>query len=143
VGGDKQRFIHVDKDLVVGLGEWAKMNGVRKFCVVSAMGADADSSLFYNRVKGEMERALKALELPSLHIFQPSILTGPRKEVRIGERIGVPLMSLIAPLLRGSWANYRPMPHDLLAKALLRAALLGEAGTHVYRYAGIRELTER
>lgn len=143
VGGDKQRFTHVDKDLVVALGQWAKTNGVRTFCVVSAMGADARSSVFYNRVKGEMEEALKTLDLPALYIFQPSILTGPRKELRIGERIGIPLMSLIAPLLRGAWANYRPMPHDVLAKALLHAAQAAEGGTHVHRYAQIRALADR
>lgn len=122
VGGDKQRFIHVDHDLVLGLGVWAKgHNSV--FCVVSAVGADARSSLFYNKVKGRTEEGLKALGLRALHIFQPSILTGPRKERRIGERIGIGAMRVISPLLVGSWAKYKPMPHHVLAKALLNSAL--------------------
>lgn len=135
VGGDKARFIHVDKDLVLGLGSWAKSHGVPVFCVVSAVGADASSSIFYNRVKGEMEEGLKALGFPALHIFQPSILTGPRQERRVGERIGIAGMSLFAPLLP---ARLKPMRHDLLAQALINASSIAVGGTH--RYAEIRAL---
>lgn len=129
-GGDKARFIHVDKDLVLGLGNWAKAQGVPVLCVVSAIGADAGSRVFYNRVKGEMEQGLRSLELPTLHIFQPSILTGPRKEVRTGERIGIAISSLLSPLLP---AIYKPMPHDVLAKALLNAAFQRKGGMHTGR----------
>jgi uncharacterized protein YbjT (DUF2867 family) len=136
VGGDKSKFIHVDKDLVLGLGRWAKTHGVPVFCVVSSLGADAGSRVFYNRVKGEMEQGLKAIGLPALHIFQPSILTGPRKEKRIGERIGIMVMSALAPLLP---MKLKPMPHTTLAKALLTAAQgVVPAGTH--QGARIREL---
>jgi uncharacterized protein YbjT (DUF2867 family) len=130
VGGDKAKFIHVDKELVVGIGRWAKEKGVPVMCVVSAIGAEATSSVFYNRVKGEMEEALKALGLPTLHLFQPSILTGPRQELRIGERIGIVLGRLFAPLLP---TQYRPMPHDVLALALLNATQVPEGGTHAYQ----------
>ncbi len=128
VGGDKRRFIHVDKDLVVGLARWAKEQGVPAFAVVSAIGADANSRVFYNRVKGEMEQALKALGLPELHLFHPSILTGPRKEKRTGERIGIVVAKALAPLLP---AKYKPMPHDVLAKALLNC-IGTPGGTHTY-----------
>jgi len=134
VGGDKAKFMHVDKDLVLGLARWAKEQGVRCFAVVSAIGADANSSVFYNKVKGEMEQELKAIGLPELHIFHPSILTGPRKEKRTGERIGIVVMSMVAPLLP---AKYKPMPHDVLAKALLKC-IGTPGGTHTYR--AIREL---
>ncbi len=129
VGGDKSKFIHVDKDLVLGIGRWAKTQGVPVMCVVSAIGADTGSRVFYNRVKGEMEVELKALELPTLHLFQPSILTGPRREVRIGERIGIMLGRLFAPLLP---ARYKPMPYDILAKALLKATQVPKGGTYSY-----------
>ncbi len=135
VGGDQAKFIHVDKDLVVGLGRWAKAQGVPVMCVVSAIGADAGSRIFYNRVKGEMEQDLKVLGLPALHLFHPSILTGPRKEKRFGERVGIVLGQLFAPLLP---ARYKPMPHDVLAKALLNATDRSPGGTHTYRE--IREL---
>lgn len=127
-GGDQAKFIHVDKDLVLGLARWAKAQGVPCFAVVSAIGADARSRVFYSRVKGEMEQELKAMGFPALHIFHPSILTGPRKEKRTGERIGIVVMSALAPLLPH---RYKPMPHAVLAKALLNC--IGKpGGTHTY-----------
>lgn len=128
VGGDQARFIAVDKDLVLGLARWAKEQSVPAFAVVSAIGADAKSGVFYNRVKGEMEEGLKAMGFPELHIFQPSILTGPRGEKRTGERIGIAVMSAIAPLLPD---KYKPMPHDVLAKALINC-IGTPGGTHAY-----------
>lgn len=136
--GSQAAFRHVDHDLVIAIGEWAKKNDVRTFCVVSAIGADAGSSIFYNKVKGEMERDLKELQLPVLHIFHPSILTGPRKETRVGEKLGIAVTSLIAPLLIGKLKRYRPMPHDVLAKALINAASIERSGT--YTFAEIKRL---
>lgn len=129
-GGDKAQFSHVDKDLVLGLGAWAKEQGVPVFAVVSAIGADAGSRIFYNRVKGEMEQGLKALGLPVLHIFQPSILLGPRQEFRLGERLGIIAMRLATPVLP---ARMRPMRHDVLAGALVNATFASPGGIHTYR----------
>jgi hypothetical protein len=78
----------------------------------------------------------------SLALFQPSILTGPRKERRIGERIGIGVMKVLDPLLFGSLSKYRPMPHDVLAKALVHAALMPVPGTHRNAYREIRRLAE-
>ncbi len=129
VGGDKQKFIHVDKDLVLGIARWAKELHVPVFSVVSAIGADASSRVFYNRVKGEMEQELKTIGFPTLHIFQPSVLSGPRPETRLGESIGIAGAKLLAPLIP---ANYKLMPHDVLAKALLRSSSEPLGGTHRY-----------
>ncbi|MBL0046415.1 MAG: NAD(P)H-binding protein [Flavobacteriales bacterium] len=137
VGGDKQKFVHVDKDLVIGLGQWSKRNNIGCFSMVSAMGADANSRVFYSRVKGETEDALKALKLPQLHLFRPSILTGPRKENRAGERIGIAVAKVLNPLMIGPLEPYKPMPSVMLAKALLQASLTkpgaGVVETHTYR----------
>jgi uncharacterized protein YbjT (DUF2867 family) len=137
VGGDKAKFIHVDKDLVVGLARWAKDHGAQRFTVVSAIGADAGSRIFYNRVKGEMERDVEAIGLPATHILHPSILTGPRREKRTGERIGILVAKAIAPLLPH---RYRPMPHDVLAGAAVNAAITGSGGVHRHTYDAILEL---
>jgi len=135
VGGDKSKFTHVDKDLVLGLGHWAKQLGVPVFSVVSAIGADARSRVFYSRVKGEMEAGLRSIGLSRLAIFQPSILTGGRQEFRLGERIGIGVMTAIAPLMRGSFEDYRPMPSDILAHAMLNVSLAEEpTSTRVLRY---------
>lgn len=137
VGGDKQKFNHVDKDLVVGLAHWAKAHGASHFAVISAIGADASSRVFYSRVKGEMERDVEATGLPALHIFHPSILTGPRQEKRAGERIGIVVMNAIAPLLPH---RYRPMPNDVLAQAAVNAAVDGATGVHRHTFDAIVKL---
>lgn len=145
VKGDKQAFIHVDKDLVVGIGQWAKANNAPVFCVVSAIGADMNSRIFYSRVKGEMESALIAIGLPQLHIFQPSMLVGPRRENRMGERVGIALGKVFSPLLFGSLTKYKPMPHDVLAKAMINAALgtPGTAKASIHAYTAIQDLAAR
>lgn len=138
-GGDQGRFIHVDRDLVVAIGRWAREQRVPVFAVVSAVGADARSRVFYNRVKGEMEQGLLELAFPTLHVFQPSILTGPRQESRVGERIGIVLARLLKPLLP---SRYRPMPHDVLAGALLHAAGDRRPGVHVHQGTGIHRMAQ-
>jgi uncharacterized protein YbjT (DUF2867 family) len=137
VGGDRVRFRHVDHDLVLGVGRWARALGVPMCGVVSAVGADARSSFFYNRVKGEMEAGMRALGFPALHLFQPSILLGHRAELRVGERIGIALTSAVAALLPD---RYKPMPHAVLAAALLHAARHPGAGMHVHHHAAIRRM---
>lgn len=138
VGGNKQKFIHVDKDLVVSIARWAKALQVPVFSVVSAIGANAKSRVFYNRVKGEMEQALKAIGFQTLHIFQPSVLSGPRPESRLGESIGIAGAKLLAPMIP---ANYKLMPHDVLARAILRSVSEPLGGTH--RYMAIVALASR
>lgn len=138
VKGDKQAFIHVDKDLVVALGRWASGKGVR-FCLVSAVGADARSLIFYSRVKGEMENELRQLDFAALHIFQPSVLAGPRVENRLGERLGLTVMNFLGPLIP---ARSRPMPIATLAEALIEAAASDERGTQVHTYRSIVALAQ-
>ena len=95
-------------------------------------------------MKGDTEEDLKALGLPALHIFQPSILTGPRMETRTGERIGIGAMSLFSPLLLGSWERYKPMPHHVLAKAMLNVACaVPSVGPGTYQYREIVTLADQ
>src|SRR5690606_38661827 len=96
--------------------------------------------IFYSRVKGEVERGLEALHFPGLALFQPSLLTVPRREKRRGERIGTALFKWIDPLLAGPLAQYHSMPHALLAKALVAAALDPQPGPLRCRYPEIRRL---
>jgi uncharacterized protein YbjT (DUF2867 family) len=143
VGGDQAKFSRVDKDLVVGLTRWAVVNKVPTLAVVSAIGADPKSRIFYSRTKGEMEEVVIALGLSATHFFHPSILTGPRKEERTGERIGIAISKVLAPLMVGGMRKYRPMPHDVLAKALINAAVNGPQGVHRHSYDAIVEMAGR
>lgn len=117
----QQAFRRVDYDYPVMLGEWALRQGVTKMIVVSAMGADASSRIFYSRVKGEMEQRLSRLGLPELHVLRPSLLLGDRAEVRTGERIAILLSPLLRMLTVGPLRKYRPI-HDKQVAAAMRAA---------------------
>lgn len=132
--GSQAAFIAVDKALPLGLARWARAQGVPTFCIVSAMGADAGSRIFYSRVKGEVEQELEAMDFRSLSLFQPSVLTGPRRERRAGEGLAGGLLRVAGPLMAGSWADYRAMPHHVLARGLVQAALAAEPGIHRLRY---------
>jgi uncharacterized protein YbjT (DUF2867 family) len=86
--GSKEAFRKVDLDYVVNVAKAAKENGINHFAVVSAMGANKNSTVFYNQIKGEMEESIKAIGFNSTYIIRPSLLLGDRKEFRFGELIG-------------------------------------------------------
>ena len=117
--GSQDAFRQVDYDYPVALAIAAAGGGAKRLLVVSALGANPDSGIFYNRVKGEMEIAVKAAGVPTAIFFRPSLLSGPRAEVRRGERIGEAIGKVLGPLL----GKYRPIHADLVAAAMLRAAL--------------------
>lgn len=126
--GSQAAFRKVDFDAVLAVARAAQARGVHHVGVVSALGADTASRVFYSRVKGEMEAALKALNLPSLHIVRPSFLLGDRQERRIGEAIGIAAVQLLRPVLIGPWAQYRGVEVQTVAAALRAGAYLRSAG---------------
>ncbi len=81
----KEAFRKVDFDYPVELARIGKEQGAGNFLLVSALGANRNSSLFYNQVKGEVENAIAKIGIPTLHFFRPSLLVGPRLEQRSGE----------------------------------------------------------
>jgi len=119
VAGSEDAFRRVDFEYVVRTGRWARGANARRFIVVSALGADAASRVFYNRVKGEAEQALGALGLPSLVVLRPSLLDGERKEVRPGERLALKFTRPIRGLLPKS---IRPVRDIDVAATMLAAA---------------------
>lgn len=114
--GSQDAFRAVDHDLVLAFAARARELGARHLLVVSAIGADPGSSVFYNRIKGQTEEALKAQGWPQLTIARPSLLLGPRNEFRLGER-------LAAPFLRWLPGKHRAIDVTALARALWRLAL--------------------
>lgn len=116
--GSQLAFRVVDHDYVLAVGRWARDAHARRLLVVSALGADPASRVFYNRVKGETERDLAALGLESLVIVRPSLLDGDRAERRTGERLAI----LAARPLRGLLpASVRPVRARDVAASLLLA----------------------
>ena len=133
VAGSPEAFRAVDHDLVLAFAQRAREMGARHFLVISALGADAHSRVFYNRVKGEMEQALQAQGWPQLTIARPSLLDGVRREFRLGERLAAPLMRLIPGKLRSIEAS-------VLARALWRLALEEGKGVRIVESDELRQL---
>jgi uncharacterized protein YbjT (DUF2867 family) len=131
--GSQEAFRAVDHDLVLAFARRARELGARHLVVISALGANPNSSVFYNRVKGETEQALKAMDWPQLTIARPSLLLGARHEFRLGER-------LAAPLLRWLPGKYRGIDACALARALWRLALEEEDGVRVIEPSDLRRL---
>jgi len=130
--GSKEAFFEVDFRYVVKLAALATANFAAQFLVVSAMGADAASRFYYNRVKGEMEAIVRPAPFRALHIFRPSLLLGQRTAPRLGEQVGTFFLQLVGPLLRGSWRNYRAVPAAAVAQAMLRAAESEDREVHIH-----------
>ncbi|MCM2463490.1 oxidoreductase [Pseudomonas sp. CG7] len=131
--GSEQAFRAVDLDLVLAFAKRARELGARHLVVISALGADAKSSLFYNRVKGEMEAALKAQGWPQLTICRPSLLLGDRVEPRLAEQLAGPLSKLIP-------GKYHGIEACQLARAMWRLALEEQEGVRVVESDEVRRL---
>ncbi len=113
--GSREAFRRVDFEYPLALAKLGLKQGARHFLVVTALGSDPTSRIFYNRVKGDLEDALRSLGYRSVTIVRPSLLTGKRKDFRVFEGIG----KLIGPVIPG---RYRPVRASAVAHALVRAA---------------------
>lgn len=122
--GSQASFRRVDHDYPVDAARLGLEQGAQHFLLVSALGANARSRIFYNRVKGDVEQAIRALPYRSVTIVRPSILLGEREETRVGETIGK-VLSTFAP------RRIKAVPARDVAAALLRAALEDAPGTRI------------
>ena len=134
VAGSQQAFRQVDHDFVVDIARAARQAGARRLAVVSAMGANAGSRIFYNRVKGEMQQDLARLGYETLVIAQPSLLIGDRaalgQPLRRGEVLAA---NLFGPITRLLPRHYRPIAASAVAAAMLGAMLEAGPGVRVLR----------
>lgn len=132
VAGGQAGFRAVDHDAVLALAGQARTAGARRLAVVSAMGADARSRIFYNRIKGETEDALRTLGYDTLVIARPSLIDGDRAALnqpgRPAEGLGLALMRRISPLIP---ADYRAIAARDVALAMVRSLNRGAPGTQV------------
>lgn len=129
--GSRDAFRAVDHEAVLAVARLARQAGASRFGLVSALGADARSPIFYNRVKGETEAALAQLGFAQLVIVQPSLLLGDREALgqrhRTGEAIAQRLAPWLAPLTP---ARFRPIAAEQVAGALLQALASRGPGLH-------------
>ncbi len=141
--GSQAAFRRVDLEIPFAAAQLARSAGASQMLLVSALGADPDSRIFYNRTKGEAERAVSSVGFEAVQIARPSLLAGDRDEVRWGERVGLAVLTPLAPLLRGPLAALRPTEAEDVARALVAVAAARPTGTRVYPPESIRSRARR
>jgi uncharacterized protein YbjT (DUF2867 family) len=129
---DKEQYWKIDHDYPLQLAQLAKQNGVSQFHLVSAIGANAKSSTFYIKLKGAVEEDIQRLNLNVLHIYQPSMLIGDRKDSRLEEKIVSGLFKVIDPLLIGGLKKYRSIKASTVAYAMYKKSLETDTGTFIH-----------
>lgn len=139
--GSQPAFRRVDHAFVVGLARAGLRAGATQFLLVSAIGADPHSRVFYSRVKGETESAIRKLPYPALQIFRPSLLLGERPEFRLGERIAMLGAPVLRALLFGPLRRYRPIQAATVARAMVTIAREAPRGPNVFEYDAMRAST--
>lgn len=130
--GSKENFRKVDFDYVIAAAALGLKHNAHQFSVVSAVGADASSSFFYNRVKGDVEEALKNMEYKSLHIYRPSILGGDREEFRFGEKVASWFMRIFKFLFLGKLKRYAIVEANDVAARMLENAQDDKSGVYIH-----------
>lgn len=139
--GSQEAFRRVDFDHALALARRASEAGAASFVLVSSVGADAHSSNFYLRVKGELESAVSILPLRAIHIFRPSFLMGNREETRAGESVGFLAARALGWAMVGPLSRYRPVESEDVARAMTVAAASPETGRRVYHFNQIRAMS--
>ena len=131
VAGSKEAFKTVDYFYPLIHAKWAEQKKTSRFLMITAMGADSKSSIFYNRVKGEAENDISKLALPSITFFRPSLLIGNRKESRAGEKLAIVFFKAISFLFIGPLKNYKGIHVSKVAEAMMQAAQNAKTGKEV------------
>lgn len=128
VAGSKPAFYKVDFEYVLSVAQTGFSNGIKKFALVSSMGANKNSGIFYNQTKGAIEEAVSRVGYESIFIFRPSILLGQRTEFRLGEMIGKVLMRSFDFLVP---KKYKAIHASQVAKAMIATMNSNKTGLHI------------
>jgi len=116
---DRETYRKIDIGIPVNAAKLAKKNGIQKIAVVSAIGANAKSSIQYNRIKGEMEEQVMNVGVPQTFILRPSMIAGDRKEHRTGEKIGIAIFKALSFLFFGPFRKYRVVEASAIASKMI------------------------
>jgi uncharacterized protein YbjT (DUF2867 family) len=118
--GSKEKQYEVDVGLNLEFALKARQKGIETFVLVSAVGANAESRIFYNRMKGELDDAVSKIGFRKLTILRPSMLAGDRDENRLAEKLFIPVVGLVTRFI---FRKYRPIDARTVATAMVNAAL--------------------
>lgn len=127
----KEKFVKVDFDYPLAVAKLAKQNEVRQFFLVSAMGADQHSRFFYNQVKGNIEAAIKEVNISAFYIIRPSLLLGKRTETRFAEDVSQAITKRLSFLFKGPLQKYKPNQARDVASAMYKLSLADKQGTFI------------
>lgn len=119
---DKEVYKQIDYGIPVTAAKLAKENNIATFIVISAMGADKNSNMFYNKTKGEMEHDVLQQNIKNTFILRPALIDGDRNESRTLEKIGLVILKFIQPLFVGKLKDYKIINAESIAKAMLNLA---------------------
>lgn len=131
VKGDKLLYRSVDFDIPVNAARFGKEAGFKQFLLVSAIGADARSRIFYSRLKGEVEEMIAGYKFKSFHVFRPSFLAGRKQNERTGETVLTTLFRIFSFVIP---SKYKAISGATVAKAMMKAAKEEKEGLSVYYY---------
>jgi uncharacterized protein YbjT (DUF2867 family) len=138
--GSKEAFSKVDYTYVLELAKIAAKNRANQFLLVSSMGADKDSMIFYSQVKGKIEDAIQNLEDWSVHIFRPSLLLGNRNETRMGEGLAMAASRLFNLVTDRIAPQYSAIRAEQVAVGILKAAQRVDNGVFIYESDEIQKM---
>lgn len=119
---NKTLYKAIDYGIPLAAAKLSKENSIPTFLVISAMGANVKSTLFYNKTKGEMEAAVQQQHLKNTFILRPSLIFGERKERRWLEKIGLDVFKIIQPLFIGKLSAYKIIKAETIAQAMINLA---------------------
>jgi uncharacterized protein YbjT (DUF2867 family) len=122
---DKEQYYRIEHDLPLALANVAKANGMQTLVAISALGANPDSRIAYNRGKGMMERDIEDLGFAACYFVQPALIGGDRDERRPLEKAFKIFQKIIDPLLVGSLRKYRTIRPEIIAQSMIAVSING------------------
>jgi uncharacterized protein YbjT (DUF2867 family) len=140
--GTQESFRKVDFDYPVKIAALAQHCGASQFLLISSLGSNSHSRIFYNRVKGEVEEAIRKIAFTTFHVFRPSLLLGERKEYRTGEKVGAVAMRVLGHMMIGSLKKYRAVQASDVAKSMVLVAQMNLTGLNIFESRRIQEIAD-
>lgn len=128
----KEAFRKVDFAYPLQVAKVGEAMKAASFHCITAIGASSSSAFFYSRVKGELEEELKRTQLPSIHLYHPSLLVGKRSEFRFGEAVSQKVILPFAQMMKGPLKKYRPVKGNQLGQFIIKTAVSGSVGLHIH-----------
>ncbi|CAM4154006.1 NAD(P)H-binding protein [Flavobacterium weaverense] len=138
--GSQKEFRKVDFEYPKQFASFALQNNVTQFLIISSLGANAGSSNFYLKTKGEIQEYLKATDFETVAVLQPSLLLGDRTEFRLAEKVGGFFMKVLSFVFFGNLKKYKPIEGKTVAKALFTIAQRSNVGFKIYESDMIQEI---